>query len=184
MERRTAYLDTSALRSPLVPAAAAMYALSALLGLPCMLLLFHREYSDLLTQDLIASGISNPSSLNSWKAIGCAVTVITCVGSAILEGGLTWYLRRPVRGAGFLSHVSQWLLYGVTGGGILAAVVFLFRFIRYILVSVTRSNAVMLIYSMLISEGLMAVLAVFIFFTLRKFRNTVFEHNLVICPCT
>lgn len=171
MERKTAHLDTAILRSPLVPAAAIAYGLSALLGLPCVLLLFQGEYSELLTQDLIASGITNPSSLSSWKLIGCVVTVVTCLGCALLCGGLIRYLRRPVRGAGFLAHAAQWLLYGVTGAGILAAAVFLLRFIRYILISVTRSNAVMLIYSMLISEALMAALAVFSFFTLRKFLN-------------
>ena len=175
MEERHAILPENALHSPLVPASAAAYTLAAIPGFFCLILLFDPGYHAVLMQDLVDSGIANPGSLTAWKRIGNLITLVACICPGFLAAGLFTYLRRPLRGARFLGQTAQWLLYGVTAGGTFCAAVFVIRAVRYILASITQRNAVMLLYSMIISEALMAALFTFAFFTLRRFLNCVVD---------
>lgn len=155
-----------------VRASTVFYALAAITGIPGVVLLLSPDYTAFLLQDLATGGITDPSSLHSWRIIQGAVSLLACIGPAILAGSLSFTLRgKPVRGLGFLSGAAQITLYGVTISGGLAVPVFLFRFVRFLIVSSRTPDGLMLIYSMLISEALMVTQAAFLFVLIRKFLN-------------
>lgn len=159
-------------RSPLIRLAALIYGAAFLLGLVGVILLFDSGYASYLIADLVASGIGDASSLRTWQIINSGITVLCCFGPGVLAASLFLVQRgRIVKGLGFLGNIIQGLYWVLTGGGILAALLFVFRFFRYVAFAVTKPNAVMLLYSMIISEALMVVLAGFLFVLTRKFLN-------------
>ena len=171
MEKDPIYLPAGTLCTPGI-SVGVMYILSALLGIPGIILLFSPDYQSFLIRDLMVSGIANPSSLRTWRMLGSGITVLAFAGPCLMAAGLTAArFHRPARGAGLLATAAQWLLWGVTAGGIAAAAVFLIRLVRYIVINSTEPSGVMAIYSMLISESLMAVITVFLFFLTRRFLN-------------
>lgn len=172
MERSAFMIRTEKLKSPLVPAAIVLYILAALVGIPGVLLLFNREYTLFLLEDLIAGGISDASSIRSWRVINSAVSLLACFGPALMAAGLLIARKgRPVRGLGLLSTAAQWLLWGVYASGGLCLVIFIFRFFRFLIISSSHPSGIVAIYSMIISEGLMVVQAVFLFFLIRRFLS-------------
>lgn len=181
MDQAPIFILPDRLRSRCIPAAAALYALAALLGLPGVILCFNPDYTEYLIRDLMVSGITNASSLRTWRFVGAGVTALACFGPCMMTAGLFTALRkRPARGANFLANAAQWLLYGVTAAGIGAACLFIYRLIRYIIESASQPNGVMLIYSMLISEALMAVIAGFLFFLTVRFLNCCIDSGISI----
>lgn len=172
MERPVILIPAGSLKSPLIPAATALYLFAAISGLPGIFLLVSPEYRAFLLQDLMSGGIIDPSSLRSFQLINGAVTVLACIGPAIMTTGLLISRRgRPVRGLGLLSGAAQWLLYGVTVSGILCGFIFIFRFFRVLLTAGYNPGDVMAVYSMVICEGLLGSQAVFLFFQIRKFLD-------------
>lgn len=172
MEKSNPTISTDAFRSPLPAAAAGCYGLAFFLGIPGCVLLFDPDYALFLLEDLVASGIGDPSSLRTWQVINTGVTLLTCFGPCIVALGLFLVLRgKAVKGLGLLGNAAQGLYWTVNISGVLTLGLFLFKFFRYIAQCITRPNGLMLIYSMIISEGLMAAQAVFLFLLIRKFLN-------------
>ena len=160
-------------RSQLPKWAAGAFSAAAILGLPGVILLFSREYQDFLIQDLYLGGVVEASAANTWHLIESLITIVHFLCCAALASGLILALTSKFhRGIHLLSTAAQWLLYGLYGGGILALCVLAFRLIRYILFAVRINGGSYLIYSMLISEGLMVALAFLIYTLLRRFLNT------------
>lgn len=172
MEKSNPPISPDALRSPLASAATGCYVLAFFLGIPGFVLLFDPEYARFLLHDLMASGIADASSLRTWQVINSGLTLLTCFGPGLMAAALLVTLKgKIVKGLGFLGnafHVCYWAL---NIGGIFAAGLFVFRFFRFVAYAVTKPNAVMLLYSMIISEGLMLSLAAFLFILIRKFLN-------------
>ena len=160
MERKPILADTGLLRCSLGPAAAALLSLSALAGLAGVVLLFDPAYASILRSQMIDGGITSRSALDTWTAINTAITVLCFICPAITSWCLWTSLRgRSARGLGLLSTAAQWLLYGLHGIAALALGYFLIRLTRYILRVLPMNEAAYLLYSMLISEALMVVLA-------------------------
>ena len=152
---------------------AVCFSIAAVLALPGVILLFSREYQDFLIQDLYLGGIVETSAANTWHFIESLITVVHFLCCAALACGLVLALTSKFhRGIHILSTAAQWLLYGLHGGGILTLCVLAFRLIRYILFAVQINGGSYLIYSMLISEGMMVALAFLIYTLLRRFLNT------------
>ena len=172
MEKSNPAISADSFRSPLPAAAAGCYALAFFLGIPGCALLFDPEYARFLLVDPVASGIADASSLRTWQFVNSVVTVFTCLSPGFLAAALLLALRgRIVKGLGFLGNCLHILYWTLNIGGGLAAAVFVFRFVRYVAFAVTKPNAVMLLYSMIISEALMLALAVLLFLLARRFLN-------------
>lgn len=158
------------LKSPLVTAAAVFCALSALLGLAGIVLLFDKEFAALLVQDRIAGGVQSGSSLRAWYLIDTALTVLCFLCPLITVLGL-WIAHRVnyVRGLGILSTGCKCLLWGMYAASAAALAYYLFRMVRYIILVLPFNEAPYYIYSLLVTEGLMGVQAWLVFWVLRKF---------------
>lgn len=172
MEKPVILIPTGRLKSPLIPAAALLYFLAALIGIACVILLANPEYRAFLMQDLASVGITDASSLHSFQLINSVITLLACFGPGLMSAGLLISLRgKPVQGTGLLSTAAQWLIYGVNASGCLAVVIFVFRFFRFLIVVGSDARGLVAVYSMIISEALMGAQAVFLFFQIRKFLN-------------
>lgn len=172
MEKPATRIDSNKLKSPLISASSFLYILAAVAGIPGVMLLFNRDYALLLVQDLIAGGISDASSIRSWQMINAAISILACFGPGLMAAGLLITRNgKAVRGLGILSTATQWLLYAVYASGGVCLAIFVFRFIRFLIVNGSHLGGIVAIYSMIISEGLMGVQAVFLFFLIRKFLN-------------
>lgn len=172
MQNQTVSVTPGMFRSALIPVAAVLCALAALLGLPGVVLLFSPDYADFLVRDMVAGGISSAQVLQTWQIINSAVTLIGCVCPGVMAVGLLITLGgKPARGMGMLSNAAQWLRYGVTGAGVIVLCVFVFKFVRYVIVCLGANEGLYLIYAMVISEGLMFVLAWFLFKLTRRFLD-------------
>lgn len=172
MEQQPVFLPPGTLRSPFLYAAAILYGFAGLLGIPGVILLFSESYAQFLLQDLISGGITDPSSLLSWRIINSAVTGLACCGPCIMTAGfLQMHRGKPLRGVNFLGTCAHICLWGVNISGAAALCILIFRLIRYIIVCIQSAKGLMLFYSMVISEALMISQAVFLFVLLRKFLN-------------
>lgn len=173
MDNPIMLINTGKLKSPLIPAAATLYLLAALAGIPGIILLASPEYRAFLMQDLASSGITDASSLLSFQIINSVVTLLACLGPVLLSAGLLISLRgKSVQGIGLLSTAAQWLFYGVNASGCVAAVIFVFRFFRFLFIFGSDARGLVAVYSMIICEALMGTQAVFLFFLIRKFLNS------------
>ena len=140
--------------------------------------MFSPEYRLLLIRDLVDSGIQDTSSLFTWQWINSCITVLICVLPTIMAAGMFLCRRgRQIRGIGILTTAAQWLLWIMYALGCGAVLLFLFRFVRFLILNAASPQGVVAIYSMVISEGLMAVIAVFLFVLLHRFLNSCIDSG-------
>lgn len=160
-------------RSPLVPAAAVCFTISALLGLGAMLFLFDGGFQAALTRKILISGIRTESALNAWTLINNVISVVCFLCPAVTAAGLWMALRgQAAKGMNLLSNAARWLLYTVRASGVIALAVVIFRAARYILATIVRDDGLYLLFSSFLMEGLMIVQAVFLFRTLCRFLDS------------
>lgn len=145
-------------------------ALAAVSGVLPVLALADPEYRQFLVQKLITSGIASGSALITWSVINGVISLLCVICPGLLAWGLAAVLGgNPAKGFGFLSTAAAWGLRAVNGTGILLAGTYLFRAARYVIVNLDSPQGMMNIYSMILMEGMMGVLAWFLFRCLRRF---------------
>ena len=163
-------------RSSLVPIAAVFYTLAALLGIPGIVLLFDSSYALLLAEDLVLSGFTDPSAIQTWSIIGNGITLACFLCSASVAVCLWIILTgKQIRGILALSTAAQWMVYAITACGICTAVIFIIRFIAYILSILSHWNVLYLLFALFLFEPPMAAQAVFLFWQLRNYLNSVMD---------
>lgn len=176
MDTSTVLVPPEIYRSKLPKWATVFFALAVVSGLSGVVLLFNSEYQNFLIQDLYLGGVVEASAAKTWHFLGNAVTVIHFLWCAALAAGLLLAWKRAFyKGFKVLMTTLHWLLYGLYGAGILALGLLVFKLIRYIVFAVQINGGSYLLYSMLISEGLMVALAWLIYTLLRRFLNTALD---------
>ena len=141
-------------------------------------MLFDQEYRDYLMEDMIAGGITAGQVLQNYLLIHGIILASVVICSAALFVCLLLVLRgKPARSLSAISTGAQWLLWGVNGAGILAAVLYVYRFVRYAVLCMSVRNGLYPLYAMVISEALMGALAGFVFVQLRHFLNCVCDSG-------
>lgn len=164
-------------RSKLPAWAAAFFTAAALLGLPGVILLFHREYQNFLIQDLYLSGVVEVSAANTWHFLETLITMVHFLCCGILSCGLLFAQKgKFYRGIHLLTTAAKWLLYGLYALGIFALVMLAYRLIRYIFFAVQVNGGSYLILMTVLSEGLMAAAAFLVYTLLRRFLNTSLDN--------
>jgi uncharacterized membrane protein YbaN (DUF454 family) len=84
---------------------------------------------------------------------------------------------KAARSLSTISTGAQWLVWGVNGAGIVAAVLYIYRFVRYAIWCFSLRDGLYPLYAMVISEALMGALAGFTFVQLRKFLNCICDSG-------
>lgn len=174
MKKRTVPIDTAVFRSALIPAVAVFAVLAALLGIFGVVLLFNPEFSRYLLADMVAGGITSSDALSTWTTINTAITILSFLCPVILSVGLIMIQKGcHVQGTGVLYTAAQWMVRILDVVGLLVLGILIWRVCRYLLSCLRINEGIYLLYTMLISEALMVVLVVFLFFKLRSFLNDV-----------
>lgn len=172
MKKKTIPASPELFRTALLPAALICCVLAVLCGLPVAVSMVFPEYWQAFQLKLLSGGIGSESARITWCVINGVINGACVICPAIVSVGLGAAIRNhPVRGFGFLSCAAQWTLRVVNVTGVILAVFFGYRVICYVLGSLNRKDAVHLLYSMAISEGLMVVIACFLFRCLRNFLD-------------
>ena len=107
MENHTVIVPERVFRTWLMPAALVLCILAAGAGIPLLIVQMNPEYRQFLARKLIASGITDHSSLITWSMIHYLISGACVICPGVLATGLAVTLRgKPARGFGFLSSVS------------------------------------------------------------------------------
>lgn len=172
MENKTATMPQGLFQTSLVFAALVSCVLAVFAGIPPLVALADPEYQKHLMQKLIEGGIIERSAVITWSVIQAGISLLCVICPGFLAGGLAAALRgKQARGFGFLSDSAEWLVRIWSGMGIVLAAAYVIRAVLYVAASVQSPQAVMLIYSMVMMEGMMGVLAWFVFCGVRSFAR-------------
>lgn len=145
-------------------------AMAALCGIPGVLLLTSPEYRVVLIRKTLISGITSASAVMTWQVINGTVSLLCALCPAVTAVGLGMVLRKgPAPGFGFLSKAADGLRIITRIAGMVLAAIYAFRMVRYVIIQFGQPQAVMNLYSMLISEGLLGVLVWYLFRNLNRF---------------
>lgn len=170
MERKMVVLPENAFQPRLLKWGWIFCLLGLVCGLFPVLALGEEGYRRILLQKLLTSGIASRSAMITWSIINGVISVLCVICPGLLAMGLTASLRgEPARGFGFLSAVGTWGVRIVKGTGIALAALYVCRMVLYIIDSLQNPQGMMLIYSMLLMEGLMGVIAWAVYRCVRSF---------------
>lgn len=172
MERKMVAVPENAFQPRLLKWVWSFCVLGLMCGVFPVMALADPEYRQILIQKLLTSGIASRSAMITWSIINGLISLLCVICPGLLAAGLTDALRgKAARGFGFLSAVGTWGVRIVKGTGIALAALYGGRMLLHILDSVKTPQGVMLIYSMLLMEGLMGVIAWGLYRCVRSFAE-------------
>ena len=178
MEDKKIRISVEVLGSPLIGIIAGFCALAAVLGIPGTVMIFDQDYRAYLMKDMIAGGITSTQVLQNYTLIhGAFLGICVLCSAALFICLLMVLLGRGAKGLSMISTGAQWLLWGVNGGGIILAVLYVYRFVRYVILCLSIREGLYPLYAMVISEALTGALAGFAFVQLRRFLNCVCDSG-------
>ena len=178
MNQQTVSIEKGTFRSPLVPIAAVLFAAAAVCGLAAAGTLFHPASIPAILHDMELGQIYDSAAQQTWLVIYIAVTTVNALGTLVLSLGLFQILLgRSYQGTNLLFNSAKWALLGVNVSGAAAVCYFIFRVVRYVITFMHFgiANAMVPLYSMVISEGLLGAQAWFLFVKLRQFLNCLMD---------
>lgn len=170
MEKKKVAASPELYKTGLLRASALFALLAALTGIVGVGLLFFADYQQFLVEKLLTGGITASSAVLTWQTINSAITILCFLCPAVLAVGLIRVLCKDISG-GF-SFLSNWFYGAFRTGKVLGiglAALFALRVVRFVIGCLGDPQAVMNLYSMVISEGLMGVLAWFLYRNLLRF---------------
>lgn len=172
MDRTSVSAPSELFRSPLLPVAAVCYCAATVPGVLCALTLVKPGTMDVLINDLLEGGTGSGDALITWCVFHVTLILLglICVGTMAL-GLVTELWIRPGRGLSLLRMISQGLYYGLHGFGAVLGTLFVYRFVRFLVINLPTAGGLYATYAMVISEGLMGSLAVGVFVLLRNFLD-------------
>lgn len=170
MENQKATLDMGKLNGFWPRVAAVLCTAAAVLGIPGVILLLREDFRAYLVADLVLGGITSRQTHGTWLMIIGVVNLLGMVAPAIVGIGLILTLRgKASRGMGLISdcaHVTAVALRVIAIGlGCLLAV----RVLIYAVVNIRINEWAYLMYAMLVSEALMALIAWAVYMLSRRF---------------
>ena len=172
MNNRYVQIEPAAFRNWLIPAAAVFYGFAVLCGLAGVLIMLMPGSIAVLTEDLIAGGITEASAVRTWRLIHIIVTVLAFAFPAVLTAGYTFAIsNRPGKGLVMLCDVFEWLLKAVRIIAKVLIVVFLYRLIRYTVSVLPKNEGMYLLYAMFVSEALMLIIVGTLYVMLCRFMD-------------
>ena len=170
MNQQSVLVEKGTFHSRLIPVATALFALSALCGAAAVGYLFHPASIPAIIKDMELGQIYDPSAQMTWLVIYVATTVVNCVSTLVLAGGMGQVLMgRYHPGMDLMYKYAKWAGVAVNVSGVAAAVYFVIRAGLYIFLCLTTNGGLIPLVSMVIMEGLMVAQAWLLFSRLRWF---------------
>ncbi|MBR3704747.1 MAG: hypothetical protein IKM11_04615 [Oscillospiraceae bacterium] len=172
MNRQVVAVQKGTFKSPLVPIAAVLFAVAAVCGALAVLTLFHPASISAIINDLELGQIYDPNAQRTWLVIYIAETVLNCLGTLVLSSSfMLILLGRHYTGTNLLYYSAKCALVGVNISGAAVLPYFIYRFVRYLAMYLGVNGSMVMLFSMVVMEGMMGAQAVFLFIKLRQFLN-------------
>jgi len=172
MDQKTVFAPEGAFRTRLLPGAMVLALLAVVCGIPPLFALLSPEYRELLVRKLVTSGIASRSAVTTWSIINGVISMLCVICPSLLAAGLGTARRGdPARGFGLLSAAGGWGVRLVDGTGLVLAALYAIRALLYVIGALGHPQGMMMIYSMILMEGLMGVLAWGVYRCARSFAE-------------
>lgn len=172
MNRRTITVEKGTFRSPLTPIAAVVFAAAAVFGVLALGSLLLPTSIPAIISDMELGQIYDRAAQRTWLIIYIAVTAVNFLGTSVLSIGIFQVLiGRDYEGTELLYKSAEWALKGVNISSALVLPYFIFRFVRYLSMYLGVNGTMVILFSMVMMEGMMGAQAVFLFIKLRQFLN-------------
>ena len=174
MNQQTVSVGKDTFKSPLVPIAAFLLAAAAVCGALAVATLFDPASIPAILHDMELSQIYDTTAQRTWLVVYIVTTVVNTIGPLVLALGMFAVLfGQHHRGMDLLYYSAKVALPLVTVSGAALLPYFIYRAVRYVTLYMNFGieNAMVPLYSMVLSEGLMLALSWFAFVKLRRFLN-------------
>ena len=174
MNQQVITIEKGTFKSVLIPIVAVLFAVAAVCGALSIITLFDPASIPAILHDMELSQIYDTTAQKTWLAVYIITTAVNFIGTLVLALGLSAVLfGQHHRGMNLLFYSAKVALPLVTVSGVAALIYFIFRAVMYTvgIMSYGIANAMVPLYSMILSEGLMLALSWFAFVKLRRFLN-------------
>ena len=174
MNQQVITIEKGTFKSVLIPIVAVLFAAAAVCGALSIITLFDPASIPAILHDMELSQIYDTTAQKTWLAVYIITTAVNFIGTLVLSLGLSAVLfGQHHKGMNLLFYSAKVALPLVTVSGVAALIYFIFRAVMYTvgIMSYGIANAMVPLYSMILSEGLMLALSWFAFVKLRRFLN-------------
>lgn len=174
MNQQIVSIEKGTFHSITVPIAVFLFAVAAVSGAAAVGSLFHPASIPAILHDMELGQIYDTTAQKTWLVLYIAVTVINFLGTLVLSLGMLCVLRgKHYRGMDLLYNSARWARVGVNIAAAVIVPYFIFRVVRYVIwvMGYGIGNAMVPLYSMVLSEGLMLALSWLLFVKLRQFLS-------------
>ena len=174
MNQQVVPIEKGTFKSIMVPIAAILFTVAAVSGAAAVGTLFHPASIPAIIHDMELGQIYDTTAQRTWLVVYIVTTVVNCIGTLVLSlSMLLVLLRQHYKGTNLLFYSAKWALPLVTVSGAALLPYFIYRAVRYIVIYMNFGieNAMVPLYAMVLSEGLMLALSWFVFVKLRRFLN-------------
>lgn len=181
MRERTVGIDLDTLRSGLIPLATVLCVLGALFAIPTAVMLLSESYTDHLLETFLIGGITENQARMTWLNLYRVSTVIAFVFPTGAAAGLCMLLAgKKADAMAFFLHASQVLTAICRVTAVILAVIFAVRIGVKSVTYLRYDTGVYLIFAMVITEAVMAVIVMFALNRLRRFFIALGDYSAAI----
>ena len=174
MNQQIITVEKNTFKSVLVPIVAVLFVAAAVCGALAVATLFDPASIPAILHDMELSQIYDAAAQRTWLVVYIVTTTVNFIGTLVLSLGIFAVLfGQHHRGMDLLYYSAKVALPLVTVSGAALLPYFIYRAVRYVTIYMNFGieNAMVPIYSMVLSEGLMLALSWFAFVKLRRFLN-------------
>ena len=174
MNQQVITIEKGTFKSVLIPIVAVLFAAAAVCGALSIITLFDPASIPAILHDMELSQIYDTTAQKTWLAVYIITTAVNFIGTLVLALGLSAVLfGQHHKGMNLLFYSAKVALPLVTVSGVALLLYFIYRAVRYVILYMNFGieNAMVPLYSMILSEGLMLALSWFAFVKLRRFLN-------------
>ena len=170
MDKQRVTLDLEKLNGFWPRTAAVLCAAAVILGLPGVLLFLSKSYRAWLVADLVLGGIADPRTHSTWLLIAFLANLLGVLAPAMIGFGLFLTFRgKAARGMGMISDCAHAAAVALRVIAIGLGCLLVVRVLIYAVVNFHYNEWAYLMYAMLVSEALMALIAWAIYMLSRRF---------------
>ena len=174
MNPQVVSVEKNTFRSWLIPAVAVLFTVAAVSGAAAVGTLFHPASIPAIIHDMELSQIYDTTAQRTWLVLYIVVTVVNFLGTLVLALGLFQVLRgKHYKGMDLMYNSAKVALWGVNIAAVIIVPYFIYRAVRYVVwvMGYGIGDAMVPLYSMVLSEGLMLALSWLLFVKMRQFLS-------------
>lgn len=173
MNTKTVTIDKSIFKSKLIPIAMLFFAVASILSIITVIKFFDPQSIIAIRSKFIANDITDPDAIKTYTFIYILGSVSCLISSIVLTVGLFLnVIGKNYAGFNFLYYCAKGIYYFISGAGVATAVYFVYRMVRFLIVSWKLSpeaSTIIAAFAALFWEIILGAIVAFCFIKLRSF---------------